>query len=750
MTDIAEEKTTLNTDNTETGPDKAEAMTDSVLEAKIKAAAMAYARYLKENDLAPGDATFAEPEELGVDFDALEAEAEAAGIDTVAEEPEAEEAPAEEALAEEASETETELAEAEAALMGAIRDEEDEAEPEPELDELEKALAEKILEIEAEEELEAKAEQESEAEAETEAEEVPEAEADTEETEVEEAPAEEETEVEVEAEETPEAEAEAEETPEAEEAPAEEAQSEEKTEEAPAEKAPSKAQVAREKRMNSYREKFLKETKKDPLSAVTDLHDKVQDGLAGAFSYVGRDIVKGAHSIASTYRNSRRGIGVALLIAGMLAAAILIIFDRFTVYEYAYNGKVLGYVQEQEEITDVLDVAGRKLSGNTESDVPVEFVANQNVTFKLVDGRGKSTDDSDTAINKLIYMTDIETEAYAVYDGDKVVAIVKDSNDAEALLNQTKAELSIPDPGMELVSSDFLNKLDARPVNVLLGSVQSNEAAKNQMVNGGEMATYHIVEEGETAQSLAEQFGVEVLDIYDEENGENVTELEQGDRVCIRNVVEPVKVEMVETGKLKETIEFETIKKETDKYYKGDTYLEQEGSDGVQIFEGTITKVAGEVTDRDEVSIEVIKEKKDKIILVGTAERPKTAATGTFQMPIKNYVVTSEWGGRWGRMHEGMDFGAGTGTPIYAADGGKIIRAGWFSGHGLCVEIDHGNNVVTRYSHCSRVLVNVGDLVYQGQEIAKVGNTGHSFGSHLHFEVRINGSSQNPRKYVNP
>ena len=699
MTDIKEEKTSLNTENTEAGPEEADAVKDAAFDAQIKAAAMAYARYLKENDLAPGDATFAEPEDLGVDFDALEAEAEAKGIDIETEEPEA-----------------------------------DPAEEEPEV------------------EAEAEAEEAPEAEVETEPEEGPESEAENEEVEAEAAeidtvteepeadPAEEEPEVEAEVEPEEVTEAETEEV------------SAEETEEAPAEKkkAPSKEQRAREKRMRAYKKSFLKKTKKEPLAAVTDLHDKVQDGLAGTLSYVGRDIVKGAHSIASTYRNSRRGIGVALLIAGMLAAAILIIFDRFTVYEYAYNGKVLGYVQEQEEITDVLDVAGRKLSGNTESDVPVEFVANQNVTFKLVDGRGKSTDDSDTAINKLIYMTDIETEAYAVYDGDKVVAIVKDSNDAEALLNQTKAELSIPDPGMELVSSDLLNKLDARPVNVLLGSVQSNEAAKNQMVNGGEMATYHIVEEGETAQSLAEQFGVEVLDIYDEENGENVTELEQGDRVCIRNVVEPVKVEMVETGKLKETIEFETIKKETDKYYKGDTYLEQEGSDGVQIFEGTITKVAGEVTDRDEVSIEVIKEKKDKIILVGTAERPKTAATGTFQMPIKNYVVTSEWGGRWGRMHEGMDFGAGTGTPIYAADGGKIIRAGWFSGHGLCVEIDHGNNVVTRYSHCSRVLVNVGDLVYQGQEIAKVGNTGHSFGSHLHFEVRINGSSQNPRKYVNP
>ena len=119
-------------------------------------------------------------------------------------------------------------------------------------------------------------------------------------------------------------------------------------------------------------------------------------------------------------------------------------------------------------------------------------------------------------------------------------------------------------------------------------------------------------------------------------------------------------------------------------------------------------------------------------------------------MPIKSYVVTSEWGGRWGRLHEGMDYGAPTGTPVYAADGGTVIKSNFWSGHGLCVEIDHGNGVVTRYSHLSATFVSIGDLVYQGQHIANVGNTGNSFGSHLHFEVRINDVSQNPRNYVNP
>lgn len=498
------------------------------------------------------------------------------------------------------------------------------------------------------------------------------------------------------------------------------------------------------------KEKFLKGGK-DSLASVMNLHDKVQDVIDGTFSKLGREVIRGAHNISSSYRNTRRGIGIAILVTGLLAAGILIVFDMFTVYEYAYNGKVLGYVKNQEEVTDVLDVAGRQLANNNSTEGEVKFVANQNVTFNPVDGRGKSTDDSDTVVNKLIYMTDIETEAYAVYDGDKVVAIVKDQNDADNLLLQTKDDLSAPDPGMELVSAEFTNELSVRPVNVLLGSIQSNAAAQEQMTNGGEMNTYHIVEQGETVGSLAAEFGVEEFDIYNGDNSEAVVEIEQGDRVCIRSHVEPVSVKMVEEGRLKEVIEFETIKKESDEYYKGDTHLEQEGQNGVQIFEGQITKVGGEVQNRKETAeTEILVEKKDKIILVGTAERPKTAATGTFIMPIEHYVVTSEWGGRWGRMHEGMDFGASTGTPIYAADGGKVIKANFWSGHGLCVEIDHGNGVVTRYSHCSAVHVSIGDLVYQGQHIANVGNTGHSFGSHLHFEVRVNDVSQNPRNYVNP
>lgn len=517
------------------------------------------------------------------------------------------------------------------------------------------------------------------------------------------------------------------------------------------------------------RERFKRGgSRRDPFTACIDLHDRIQDTVDEVAANIGRDFIRGAHNIASTYQNTRRHIGLAILIMGVLAAVILVVFDRVTVYEYAYNGKTLGYVKEQEEVTDVLDVAGRKLTQNNDTGTKIEFVANQNVTFNPVNGRGKSTDDADTAVNKLIYMTDIETEAYGVYDGDQLKAVVKDQEDAERLLEETKAELSTPDEGMKLVSSDFLNPLEIKPLEVLLESVQSNVAARRQMIDGGKMEVYHIVdsediespdiEETDTEDEiqrkrivkLAETFGVDTESIYDEDNREVLSSVEAGDIVCVRSVVDPVNVRMKESGRIKEVIEYKTIKKETDEYYQGDTYIEQEGSNGSRIFEGTITKVAGEEESRNTMSEEITKEPKDKIILIGTKERPKTAATGTFQMPIKSYVVTSEYGGRWGRMHDGMDLGASTGTMIYAADGGTVVRASYYGGYGNCVDVDHENGYMTRYAHCSRLLVSAGDKVYQGQEIALVGNTGNSFGSHLHFEVRVNGASQNPRKYINP
>lgn len=99
-------------------------------------------------------------------------------------------------------------------------------------------------------------------------------------------------------------------------------------------------------------------------------------------------------------------------------------------------------------------------------------------------------------------------------------------------------------------------------------------------------------------------------------------------------------------------------------------------------------------------------------------------------------------------LHTGLDFPADVGTPIAAAAGGMVIAAEVHPQYGQMVEIDHGNGLVTRYGHASKLLVKQGDLVKRGQQIALVGTTGRSTGPHLHFEVLVDGVQQNPTKFL--
>ncbi|MEN6462318.1 MAG: peptidoglycan DD-metalloendopeptidase family protein [Syntrophomonas sp.] len=129
--------------------------------------------------------------------------------------------------------------------------------------------------------------------------------------------------------------------------------------------------------------------------------------------------------------------------------------------------------------------------------------------------------------------------------------------------------------------------------------------------------------------------------------------------------------------------------------------------------------------------------------------------TGTYTWPAPGYSsITSSFGMRYHpilkvrKLHTGVDIGAPYGASIVAADGGKVISAGWAGGYGQAVIIDHGGGMSTLYAHQSKMLVSAGQTVNKGQVIGKVGSTGWSTGAHLHFEVRKNGTPVNPMGYI--
>ena len=167
---------------------------------------------------------------------------------------------------------------------------------------------------------------------------------------------------------------------------------------------------------------------------------------------------------------------------------------------------------------------------------------------------------------------------------------------------------------------------------------------------------------------------------------------------------------------------------------------------------------------REEEDLEGEQERIEQLIAARQAPAPtiappsSTGGAGSDPIPsavsTSGYIwptcgsVTSEYGRRWGRMHAGLDIDDNRSSAIVAARGGVVIFAGWSGGYGQLTLIDHGDGVVTAYAHQSAMMVGEGQSVSQGQRIGTIGTTGSSTGTHLHFETRVNGSAQNPRRFL--
>lgn len=181
--------------------------------------------------------------------------------------------------------------------------------------------------------------------------------------------------------------------------------------------------------------------------------------------------------------------------------------------------------------------------------------------------------------------------------------------------------------------------------------------------------------------------------------------------------------------------------KECKKYLAKDEYI--------------ITKISG---DKNMItSQEILNEKLTKIKeyrKATTIERTKTTPVSRggvrrYNAPMASYVyMSSPYGMRNGSMHTGIDFAAAAGTELYAWKDGTVSYSGWYGNYGYFIAIDHSDGTISRYAHCSKINVEMGESITQGATIGYVGNTGRSTGSHLHFEILVNGNFVNPANYL--
>ena len=487
---------------------------------------------------------------------------------------------------------------------------------------------------------------------------------------------------------------------------------------------------------------FIFEVCADLVIVADKILDLISWILTKTFVLVFRQI----HDIRMKMQEYRREITQTALV-GLLSATLIIgLYSWVTDYEYAYNGRTLGIVRDQQDVLEILELVSEELTQEYGSNIVID--PESDITFTPVISYGKEIDDADTVLRRFTYMGDIQAEAFAIYADGTLISIVESEKVAEEVLDKVLNYYLDDDDDVEYEYVGFAENIEIKPYSTQLANVTSKNSAYNKIKNGGQQEVTYTVVSGDTLSGICAKLDVSMKELMamNPDLDEDAT-LHIGDKFVVTEEVPLLTVETVEVSTYAQKIKYETEYVESNKYYEGDQMVTRAGQNGKERVTARLTKHNGKVVERDVLSRKTITEPVNQIIAKGTKKKPPTAGTGTFMRPV-NVAVYSGYGWRWGRMHYGIDLSTSVGTPIYAADGGVVTMSGWNGNYGYCIKINHENGYETLYAHCSALYVSVGERVFKGQHIAAIGNTGRSTGPHCHFEIKHNGVNVNPSNYV--
>ena len=411
-----------------------------------------------------------------------------------------------------------------------------------------------------------------------------------------------------------------------------------------------------------------------------------------------------------------------------------------------YDGEVIGAVESES----TAEAARSRLETITTRTLGETFTIDDSL-IQYSSGLLKRQDvvDEDTFEEDLSEEIGLVTPAYCLYvDGERIGATPYEGA-LEELMEQMKEAVTNEDT----ISCDFAENVEIKQEYVSTDEIMNLGYLAEILYSTKTAEVTYEVKKGDTWSEIAEEHGLTSRELLALNPGYSIDKLQIGEVLTLSASVPYLTMTVVQRERYVEDVMYDIEYTDSANLYKGDYKVTSPGQYGAADVVATVTYVNGEETERTVLSSVTLREPVTEQRLQGTKERPTWLPTGSFRWPVSGRV-TSYFGGRrspggiGSTNHKGIDIAAPRGTPVYAADGGTVTYAGWMSGYGYLVRINHGNGYETYYGHNSSLTVSVGQKVYKGQQIARVGSTGNSTGNHCHFEIRYNGVAKNPLNYL--
>ncbi len=459
--------------------------------------------------------------------------------------------------------------------------------------------------------------------------------------------------------------------------------------------------------------------------------------LTNAFKNMGEYISR-IVKLAKT-PNKKKSTIIAIVVVLILAVSFSVYFSN-TAYAVKINGNTVGIVRAKEDFSMVID----SLKNNYHKEYDAEIVFNEIIEYEKLRANNKELTTIAQMESSLKTTLNIKVKAFDIKVNGKVIAILSTESEAQDVLDEVKKPY-IDEENMEDIY--FGEKVTIEETSTEFKNVKPVQEIVKLIQKGTNEVKTHQVQKGESFWTIAEKYNLKVEELEKANPDIDPGRLQINQDISL--IVPKPLLTVVTTSRerYEESIPYPIEFEETTAIYKGETKIKTSGKDGQHEIYAEIVKHNNIEVSRNIIEEKILVAPRTQVVLKGTKEPPPKIGTGTFDNPTRG-TLTSRFGSRWGRKHEGIDIGAKIGTPVYAADGGKVIYSGTNGTYGKMVKIDHGGGYVTYYAHNSKLLVSKGEKVFKGQKIAEVGNTGRSTGPHLHFEVRKHNKPVNPLSYV--